>query len=678
MRSHASLLFVVCLICALPRVLRGDEKNQLDEFAKAHAVYTQGNYADAKELFRKTLDTKFPLGDYSLYYLGAIALREQAWEESLYYAGRLRRDYPESVWIDAADLQQAKVDLAQKHFSQAAAALRALGTKRAAKSDILEEALFLQAKAAQDTKQAYDLYQQLREQYPLSKWTPLARREQADLREKQPDNFPFHTVASLVADAEQLTRERAFDDAETIYKKLLNNADDADLRLRLLNRLSNLYLTVRRRSDAIPLLEKIASDYPETTDAPKALYQIGQILWNRHDNTQALDIFNQLKARYPQSSVADRAVYAAGDIYEWMGKNDEAVAHYNSVRLQFPRSQVRDDATWRLAWLYYGSGHPSEAYRMFKLLSSEAQESGLRTAAHYWQGRAAEKAGDTDLAKQIFGEVYDASQESYYQGLAVNALAKLGAPVKEQNFSAPIREHNSEPTATPRVAFHLARARALSALSLHSLAVGEIDAIRNLTGSDIGTRLFLSREYFKNQAYRRSLALASQLPVSESERDFYRFPLAHWQTIQRKAIERGIDPYLILALIRQESLFDARARSPAFALGLMQLLPSTAARVANQIGKAAPSNEKLFDPEVNLTLGTQYLKDLLRRYSDNWFKAIAAYNAGEAAVDRWEKEIATDDDEEFVERIPYFETRGYVKLVMRNHRIYKKLYEGKK
>jgi soluble lytic murein transglycosylase len=145
--------------------------------------------------------------------------------------------------------------------------------------------------------------------------------------------------------------------------------------------------------------------------------------------------------------------------------------------------------------------------------------------------------------------------------------------------------------------------------------------------------------------------------------------------VQQQAKDRELDPYLILALIRQESLFDASARSPAAALGLMQLLPSTATRVAKQIGMPAPAPESLFDPALNLTLGTQYLKDLLQRYSNNWFKAIAAYNAGEAAVDRWEREIITDDIEEFVERIPYLETRGYVKLVVRNHRIYKKLYD---
>jgi soluble lytic murein transglycosylase len=111
------------------------------------------------------------------------------------------------------------------------------------------------------------------------------------------------------------------------------------------------------------------------------------------------------------------------------------------------------------------------------------------------------------------------------------------------------------------------------------------------------------------------------------------------------------------------------------ALGLMQLIPPTARRVARQIGVPPPAQEQLFEADINLTLGTQYLKDLLQRYSNSWPKAIAAYNAGEAAVDRWEREIGADDIEEFVERIPYVETRGYVKLVLRNHRIYKRLYD---
>jgi soluble lytic murein transglycosylase len=331
-----------------------------------------------------------------------------------------------------------------------------------------------------------------------------------------------------------------------------------------------------------------------------------------------------------------------------------------------------------LAWLYYRNREAAAAYRTFKLLASEARDSGLRIAARYWQGRAVENAGDYEHAKQVYSDVYLDSAESYYHTLAASALARLGAPVNEAPSPAPARTSAAAIPAGPAAAFHLARARALSRLELHDLAVTEIGAIERVAGSDVGTRLFLSREYFNNRAYRRSLAVATQLPASETERDLYRFPLAHWETIQKKAQELAVDPYLILALIRQESLFDAGARSPASALGLMQLLPSTATRVAKRIGMPPPSTEKLFDPEINLTLGTQYLKDLLQRYSDNWFKAIAAYNAGEAAVDRWERELGADDNEEFVERIPYSETRGYVKLVLRNHRTYKKLYATKK
>jgi soluble lytic murein transglycosylase len=678
MRSFAGLLIVVCGFAIKSSVLYAGASESLAHFAQAHTLYSEGNLSAAKELFLKTLTGKFPLTDYSLFYLTTIAFEERDWDNVRRMAARLRREYPQSVWTHAAELQQAKSLLSQRKLSQAAAMLQALRGKKGVNNEILEEALFLQAQATEDAKQAYNLYQYLREQYPGSKWAAAARREQAAIREGMPESFGYPTVGSLMADADQLVRERAYGEAEIIYKKLLNNVDDSDLRLRLLQKLSGLYLTLRRRQEAIPLLEEIARDYSETPDAPKALYQIGQVLWNRHDNLQALEIFKQVIARYPTSPVLDRALYAAGDIYEWSGDKETAIANYNRVRVDFPGSEVRDDATWRLAWLHYRRGDLVGAYRIFKLLASEARESSLRTAARYWQGRAAERAGDGELAKQSYREVHDAGTESYYQSLAANALARLGAPVRELEAEQPERGPDLDLSATePRVRFHLARARALSALALYSLAVNEISAIENITGSDNEMRLYLSREYFKNRAYRRSLALASQLPASDDERELYRFPLAHWHVIKRIAEERNIDPYLVLALIRQESLFDERARSPAFALGLMQLLPSTAARVAGRNGMAAPPAEKLLDPEVNINIGTRYLKDLLQRYSNNWFKAIAAYNAGETAVDRWEREIMTEDVEEFVERIPYLETRGYVKLVLRNHRIYKKLYEPK-
>ncbi|MBI2087981.1 MAG: lytic transglycosylase domain-containing protein, partial [Deltaproteobacteria bacterium] len=114
--------------------------------------------------------------------------------------------------------------------------------------------------------------------------------------------------------------------------------------------------------------------------------------------------------------------------------------------------------------------------------------------------------------------------------------------------------------------------------------------------------------------------------------------------------------------------------SPASAYGLMQLLPSTAARVAKRLSLDFFTAERLFEPELNLRLGSHYLKELRQQFPQSLPKAIAAYNAGETAVARWEKEIPAQDEEEFIERIPYAETRLYVKLVLRNHRIYTRLY----
>jgi len=671
-------LTLVFVFAAHPCVTEAQETDPRAAFAQAHALYVAGQFSQAKELLLRITDPKYPLADYSLYYLAVISFDEKNWDLSRHYLSQLKRRYLQSIWFHGAELQRAKIDLAEKKYAQAIAALRSLRSTRGGRQEIFQESLHLEAQAWEasgDVNQAYSLYQQLRLSYPHSRWTAAARKEQARLRERFPDLFGFFTPQSLAEEADRLARERAYSEAATLYKKLLSDATDPEFRLWLLVKLAGLYLDQRRRDEAVPLLEQIARDYPETAEAPKATYQIGQILWNRHDNAQAIEYFKRVTERYPASTYVDRAQYASADIYEFFGDKDTAIRLYSELPKRFPHSQVRDDATWRLAWLYYRSGELQSAFSAFGDLAVRDSGNSLRTPALYWQARTAEKSGDLESAKKLLRQIAGGGEESYYQALALRALERLGAPVEEPKASRVSSGTEADPPLNPEFSFHLRRARELTAMSLNRLAAAELDEANRYSKKQARLRSLLMREYFRAQAYGRSLTVANQLPASNGERNLYRFPLAYWETIQQKAQERELDPFLILALIRQESLFDAQARSPAFALGLMQLLPSTAARVAKQVGLEPPSNEKLFEPEVNLTLGTQYLKDLLLRYSNDWFKAIAAYNAGEAAVDRWGKEIVTDDIEEFVERIPYVETRGYVKLVMRNHRIYKKLYE---
>ena len=682
MRRQFAVLLLTLVLGAFPVSIFAQTSDANEIFAKAYGLYTKGKTSDAKELFEKITDPKFRLADYSQYYLALINYDLANREQARQILTQLKQRFPQSIWIPGATLLQAKIDIAEKNYGSAEEILRQLRADKSAKREIADEALYLQAQnreAQGDPIRAHALYNTVRDSAPNSRWAAAARKAQVSLRQTFPDLFTFQTIDELAAEADRLARERQTIEAETLYNKLLNNASDAATRLTYLTKLVNLILSTRSRNDAIPTLELIARDFPESAEAAKALYQIGQIYWNRHENAQALEYFQLILEKYPTSEYVDRARFAAADIHEYFGRRPEAIQLYSDIIKLSPVGQIRDDAAWRLAWLYYRNGDLPSASEAFSTLSKQSGNGPFGTAALYWQARISEKSGENDKARQTYRQITASAPESYYQSLSWRALQRLGDASEEPKWvvaSSP--QEADDPPIAPELVFHLSRARALGSLSLQHLAITELDELNRAATPSNRMRAFLMREYFKTGGYARSLQLANQLPSSRRDREPYRYPLAFWQLIQQKAQQRGLDPYLVLALIRQESLFDARARSPAAALGLMQLLQPTAARVAKQIGIAVPTPDMLFDPDVNLTLGTQYLKDLLARYSNNRQKAIAAYNAGESAVDRWEKEISTDDIEEFVERIPYVETRGYVKLVLRNQQIYKSLYEIQK
>src|SRR5712692_3283749 len=331
MKTIISFVSFFLVLVGSPSFLFSQASDQRDSFAKAYSLYSSGKFPQARELFQQALDPKFLLVDYSLFYLATIAFNEKNWDVSRQLLTQLRQRYPQSIWFYTAELQRAKIDLAEKKYAQATSTLRSLRSEKTAKSEIAEEALFLLAQAAQgDPSQAYTLYQELRNLYPASRWNPVVRKEQSLLRDQYPELVSFNTMQAFSDEADRLTRERDYEGAEILYKKLLNNATDPDFRLRFLTKLADLYFAGRKRNDTMPILALIARDYGDTPEAPKALYQMGHILWNRHENVQALEYFKQVMERYPTSAFIDKARYAAADIYEWLGKKDEAIALYRT------------------------------------------------------------------------------------------------------------------------------------------------------------------------------------------------------------------------------------------------------------------------------------------------------------------------------------------------------------
>jgi soluble lytic murein transglycosylase len=159
-------------------------------------------------------------------------------------------------------------------------------------------------------------------------------------------------------------------------------------------------------------------------------------------------------------------------------------------------------------------------------------------------------------------------------------------------------------------------------------------------------------------------------------RDFWRalFPQLYWIEVQEAAEQVQLDPFLVLSVIRQESAFNARAVSRSDARGLMQLLPTTGREVSQRLGLEAFRADLLYEPRLNVRLGAHYLGRLAETHRGNLILALAAYNAGPGRVRRWVQDLSTADWDEFVESLPFEETRGYIKSVLRNYGVYQGLY----
>ena len=301
---------------------------------------------------------------------------------------------------------------------------------------------------------------------------------------------------------------------------------------------------------------------------------------------------------------------------------------------------------------------------------------GARDMFAYWEARAKEKNGDTAGARPLYVECAASIDSNYYPELARRridaALPDLPAasapdPQFDPNLAAPAGS----------ISFHVDRVLALRKLGLKELEVGELQRLETKVGSDAEMRAFVLAGLQSSGAYYDAIVVAGKMEkrgeLSHPMAERIRYPRAYWDLIASKTNRDGLDPYLVISLMRQESWFNPDATSVSDAQGLMQLLPSTASRMVRENSLAVAQPVNLYDSDINVELGIIYLKQLIAMFSGNEIRAVAAYNAGEHAVTGWNEKFPGDDDE-WVENIGYHETRDYVKHVIGNKREYRMLY----
>jgi soluble lytic murein transglycosylase len=509
-----------------------------------------------------------------------------------------------------------------------------------------------------EAERALALADDVRRARPRALAARRARRLQTRIRRTRPD-LPAPDPAD---EAEQALREGDLPRARRMADETLATAASGSDRARALWVRAQAERAAGERDAADATCVLLARSEPQDRLASRALSKAATWRWNADDDEGAFTLFRELTRLFPSSPEAVDAYYAIARIQQEAGHHAQALATYEELVRRYPRATVADDARWRGAWVRYLAGQYAAAERAFAALAG-SHSSNLRAAAEYWRARTLERLGKEDAARSRYARVAEDDATSYYAGLAESRLGREPEPA-------------ADPVAPPPTPFpagltgpHAERARALQTLGLLRLARREIDAAR-----DSGAPAELVLEAYEAIGARGpAIRLARVADPDDVNATLY--PLGYWDLVVPASRSRGLDPLFVAALIRQESLFDPEAVSPADAHGLMQLLPSTARRVAASIGEPPPANRQaLHHPSLNVELGTALLKSLLEQYGGSRVKALAAYNAGEDAVAKWERRYAGRDSDEFVELISYRETRDYVKAVLSNYRRYQRLY----
>lgn len=405
--------------------------------------------------------------------------------------------------------------------------------------------------------------------------------------------------------------------------------------------------------------------------AGQAAYYRARSLLRAGDGAAARAALDSVVRAFPADTVAaSLALYLQADLATDDLKDAHARALFLSLAHRYPRGARAAQARFRAAMIAFVAGSAREAAIEFDSLTSRFPRSSETQASLYWSGRAWAVAGDSVKAKARWREVERREPLSYYAGLAA---ARLGAP-RWQPAAAP--DSFARVVALER---GVERARRLAAFGLDAEADYEYAQLVDDAGASTG-RLLSAADAFRGAGLvSRSMVLARRASARGAPVDArtYRllYPAYLPEVLLAESRANDIDPALVAGLIRQESDFNPGATSRVGARGLMQIMPAVGRQLALNQGLATWDDVLLYQPDVSLHLGTAHLAQQLRQHPD-LPRALAAYNAGNARVARWSAKRGVEDAEVFVERIPFVETRDYVRAVLRNRDVYRTLYES--
>jgi soluble lytic murein transglycosylase len=422
------------------------------------------------------------------------------------------------------------------------------------------------------------------------------------------------------------------------------------------------------------------------------LYYIAEISKKMGDDAEMMNSVKLLNERYGPSVWRLKALVSAGNRYVATGDKERYAPLFKAASDSFPADISTAYCHWKITWDAYLGDKADRVDLLREQIERYPADSRTGTAL-YFLGRVQEKQGKPAEARAYYERVSAQFPHYFYGTLARERLAdaKIASLKPDETTLSWLNdvawpEHrdftSTEPNAATRL--RIDRARILMAAGLADVADAELRfGAKTETEQPHLLALELARSMpspFQSLRIMKSfIADYLAIPFESAPLQFWQmlFPLPYKEDVVHNAKERGLDPYSVAALIRQETEFNPDAHSPANAYGLMQLVLPTGKTMGRAIGVPVTSSRSLMNPSVNIQLGTEYLKGQLSSWDGDWTRTLAAYNAGPSRVRGWLSASNFREPAEFVESIPFNETREYVQAVMRNAEMYRTIYGEK-
>lgn len=649
--------------------------------ALGQAYFDDHKYTKASASFLQANRVGQALDDYADY-LGAKAnFAQQDYASAQQFLQDFAERHSDSILIDRATLLLANVKLGEGDPQAALLQLAKLKGSVLARSS---EYLFTLGRAnelAGNRSEAQKIYTHIYLDYPISNEAGEVGKQLHQMGIAAP-----FTVAQKIRHADGLYLAGRYAAAAMEYQALAQ--DPAVVGTAQVNAmLARAAVATFKQMHHVDLSQLARlSDTNDEAGATR-LYLSMEAARDRNDTQQVKALIDQLEQRFPTSRWTAEALFSAGNMALVANDLPSAIQYYGDLAQRFPDSTMAPTAHWHAAWLNYRLGDKKIAAKMFDEQIARYPSDAHVSAALYWRGVVyQEYEKNPATAAAYYKKLVDAFRHYYYAGPAQQRLSALGAIVPAtvpQLAQITVPEPPELTDQVPDDDIHVERARLLANAGLNQYIVPEISASPDSADWGAYAEAELYASYGENW---RALHIMKQkvhsyfaVPIASIPRNYWEllFPQPYWSVLQRESEKQGLDPYLVASLIRQESEFNPGAVSYANAWGLMQLLPSVGKELAHKQHVRPFRTQYLLNPEVNLELGTAYFRQLMDEFHGQPEYALAAYNAGDNRVNAWLANGPYASLPEFVESIPFTQTREYVEAIIRNREIYHLLYAPK-